>query len=321
MSAMAVKGRRIAGPAALLAGAAAALRLVACAPAASLSAAPAAAAPLLVWESAAYGSGDGALRWPCGVASAVPGELLVADAFRPRLVLFREASPDWTSERVIPLAGPPTGIAAAGERYVVATRGPSALFAVDRLSWSLRPLPLPEGTVLGALAALPDGTVLAYDAAGNQVLAIAANGGVARRIPAPGRVRAIAPGPDGGIDAAYPDEGRVARLGPDGAVSESWTVPGEGPIRAWPSGLAADRGGLLVLDRHAGRVVALDARGAAVGSGARAGREAGLLWLPAALTLMPDGRVAVADQGNGRVQIFRRADRAGTGAPAAGRTP
>jgi hypothetical protein len=123
------------------------------------------------------------------------------------------------------------------------------------------------------------------------------------------------PHPDGGrVSAHYmiDEEGTILRYGSQGTVEATWEVPGLEPAPAWPSGLAAsDLGDLLVVDRHGGRVLRLDARGRPAGASARRGWDPGLLLFPSAVVLMPDGRIAVADQGNGRVQVFRMGKEAG----------
>jgi DNA-binding beta-propeller fold protein YncE len=90
-----------------------------------------------------------------------------------------------------------------------------------------------------------------------------------------------------------------------GEVEEEWDVPGLTPVPAWPTALAVDSlGNLFVVDRHGGRVVVMDSRGRERGFGGRRGWTEGLLLFPTSIALIPDGRVAVADQGNGRVQVF-----------------
>jgi hypothetical protein len=80
-------------------------------------------------------------------------------------------------------------------------------------------------------------------------------------------------------------------------------------VPAWPTGLAAEPGGtLLVVDRHVGRVLVLDATGQVAGLGSRQGWEPGLLLFPAGIARLPGGLVLVADEGNGRAQLFRRAE-------------
>ena len=69
---------------------------------------------------------------------------------------------------------------------------------------------------------------------------------------------------------------------------------------------------LVVVDRHAGRLLELDANGQLTGVGARRGWEPGLLLYPAGAARLPDGGVVVADEGNGRTQFFRRARSSGS---------
>jgi DNA-binding beta-propeller fold protein YncE len=262
-----------------------------------------------VFETAVTGSSDRALRWPVGVASASPDEIVVAEAFDPpRLVVFRRIEGGWKDERAVPLPAVPVAIAAAGERYVVALRGQEGLATLERRGFTLGRLGLPRGSEPRALAAAPDGGLLVLDAAGGQVLVLSAAGGVLRRAPAPAGTRALLAAPDGGFHAAVPAQGVVLRCTPDGATRQTLALPREGPVPAWPQALAAGGGGrLVVLDRHAGRLWLLDASGAPLGSAARSGRDPGQLLFPSALAALDDGRMAVADQGNGRLQIVRRA--------------
>ena len=117
-----------------------------------------------------------------------------------------------------------------------------------------------------------------------------------------------AAGRGGDFFAALPHRGEVVHYGPAGGETGRWTVPGVNPSPAWPVGLAATSGGeLMVLDRSGGRGVVFDVGGTIQGTGAREGWDAGLLRYPSGLTLCPGGLIAVADQGNGRVQLFRPA--------------
>jgi len=52
----------------------------------------------------------------------------------------------------------------------------------------------------------------------------------------------------------------------------------------------------------------LESGGQLAGTGSRQGWEAGLLRHPSDIAMLVDGRVVVADQGNGRIQIFRPVD-------------
>ncbi len=263
-------------------------------------------APALVWQGAINGEESSSLRWPVAVASAVAGEVAVVDAGTPRLVVFHLVDDRWVARTTVPLPAPPVGLAAAGGRYLLSLRGEAGLLEFDREKWTYRVVPLPSGTVPGALAATPDNGLLVYDDARQLVLRRAGTGSFSSGVPVPGPVRALAAGRGGDFFAAVPHQGVVLHCGADGGELASWPVPGVAPSPSWPVGLAVISGGdLLVLDRTGGRVVVLDARGGARGAGSRKGWDAGLLRYPAGLALGPDGLLAVADQGNGRVQLFR----------------
>jgi hypothetical protein len=147
--------------------------------------------------------------------------------------------------------------------------------------------------------------------AGKQVLTLSGSGSVVNRVGVEGYIRALAAAPGGGFFAAVPHEERVDRYRADGKTREPWAIPGDSPLPSWPCSLSMDaRGRLLVLDRRGGRIVRLDVTGRVDGVGSRRGWAEGLLLYPAAVTILADGRVAVADQGNGRVQIFHRQDQA-----------
>lgn len=265
-------------------------------------------APALVWQGAINGEELASLRWPVAVASAAAGELAVADAGNPRLIVFSFADGEWTAAATVPLPAPPVGLAAVDGSYLLSLRGESGLLEFDRRKWTYRVAPLPGGTVPGALAATPDGGLLVYDDARRLVLRRSSKGGFSSGVPVPGPVRALAAGRGGDFFAAVPHQGVVVHYGSAGEELDPWPVPGVSPSPSWPVGLAVTSGGeLMVLDRSGGRVVVLDARGGARGAGSRKGWDAGLLRHPAGLALGPDGLLAVADQGNGRVQLFRAA--------------
>jgi len=65
-------------------------------------------------------------------------------------------------------------------------------------------------------------------------------------------------------------------------------------------------GEVLVADRHNGRLLVLDATGRPLGQGSRRGFDPGLLRFPSGIALLPDGGIVVTDEGNGRVELFRR---------------
>ncbi len=261
----------------------------------------------LAFEAVLQGSGDAELRWPVSVAAGPALEIAVADAFNSRLVIFSAAG-GWTAEGVIRLPAVPLAVVHDGRRYVVALRGRSDLVTVDDASTEAGPesLPLPAGTVPGALAAAADAGLLVYDAAAGRVLALDDAGRPSAETPVSGSVTALAAAVDGGFYAVFADRARVTRYDPGGRVLGDWQVPGESPVPAWPGGIVVEpTGGLLLTDLHAGRVVALDAAGRLTGVGSAKGWKAGRLLSPAGITRLSDGRLVIADRGNGRVQIFR----------------
>jgi DNA-binding beta-propeller fold protein YncE len=268
------------------------------------AAAQASAPRLFVWETVLDGEEDGEVRWPVAVAAASAEELAVADAFGPRLLRFRKDALAWKLERSVPLPGAPVDLAWDGTRYVASVRG-EGLVAFEGEDLLQRRVPLPDGVVPGALAAPATGGLLVYDVAGGRVIGPGGGAGV----PVAGRVTALAASPGGGFHAAFGAEGEVARYDAAGQEEARWSLPAEGPQPAWPAGLAVEPGGdVLVVDRHGGRVVILDSGGKVVGLASRKGWDAGLLLFPMGAARLPDGRLVVADQGNGRVQVFRRVD-------------
>jgi hypothetical protein len=291
---------------------AAAVAVAAALPAGPLPAQGASSRPL-VFEEALRGSEDREVRWPVAVAAASADEIAVADAFGPRLLVFRKAGVGWQAAAEAELPGAPVGLARLGERWVVAVRGEASLVALEGDGLLERRLALPPGTVPGPLAAASGGGLLVYDFAGGRILRLDAGGAPVGSIAVAGRVTGLAAGPGGGAAAAFGGEGVVRRYDAAGALEGTWELPAEGPVPAWPAGVAVSPGGdTLVADRHNGRIVVFEAGGRVAGLGSRKGWDPGLLLFPGGLALLPDGRLLVADQGNGRLQVFRRS---GEGAP------
>jgi len=263
----------------------------------------------LVLETTLAGTDEQDVRWPVAVATS-SGEIAVADAFGPRLLLFRGSRASWQLESSVELPGAPVDLVHDGRRYVASLRGIQGLVAFEGDKLVQRRLALPRGVVPGPLAALPDGGLLVFDHAEERVLKLDADGKLGREMKVEGRVTALAATPSGGFLATVGETGTLLHHDANGDRDGTWQLPGEGPVPAWPSGVVADPvGGVLVLDRHGDRVLLLDTTGKTIGVGSRRGAEPGLVRFPSAITLLDDGRVVVADQGNGRVQIFRRADR------------
>ncbi len=265
----------------------------------------------LAFETVIQGSGDAELRWPVSVAAGSALELAVTDVHGSRLVFFSTAGDGeaWTGEHTVRLPAPPLAVVHDGRRYVVALRGLSELATVERAGAEPGRLALPAGTVPGALAATDAGGLLIYDAAQARVLALDDDGRRETETAVAGGLSALAAAPDGSFYAAFAEQARIVRYRPDGRVLAEWQVPAEAPLPAWPSALVIQpSGGLLIADRHAGRIVATGAAGRLTGVGSSKGWKPGRLLFPAGMTALPGGRLAIADRGNGRVQIFRKTD-------------
>lgn len=264
---------------------------------------------VLAWVDSLQGNDGNRLRWPVAVSAGGDGELAVADAYQPRLILFRRVGVSWQVDRSVSLPAAPVGLAHDGERFIATLRQAPYLVAFEGPQLAQRRLTLPSGVVPGALAALPGGELLIHDLTAGRVLRIAGDGSIAREVEIDRRLTGLEPLPGGGFLAAVGDEARVLKFDAAWNPQAEWQLPGDGPEPAWPSAIAVEPGGdALVLDRHTGRILVLDASGSLVGVGARHGWEPGLLLYPADIARLPNGRIAVADQGNGRAQVFRRTD-------------
>lgn len=247
------------------------------------------------------------LRAPIGLAFASDEELGVIDTHGSRLIVFRLVDGAWQAVRSLELEQAPYDIARLDDRYLVSLRADGGLVAVEDPQFQMRKLRLPGGCMPGAIAAARDGGYWVADLAVDRVLLFGAAGGEPRSFAVPPGATRLAASAAGGFYAAYPAEGLLRRYGADGSLLSEWELAGDAPTPAWPDGIVAEaRGSLLVVDRHGGRILELDPGGRWIGVGAREGWDAGLLRFPAGLAAMPDGRIAVADEGNGRVQIFKR---------------
>lgn len=256
-------------------------------------------------------SGDDAvrLRWPTAVAAGGPGEIAVADAAGPTLRILRDrgGAEGWVVERSIALPGPAYSLACGAEEYLVSTRQPGVLLSVARGDEVARELALPERITPGAATCLGDGQLVVHDLAAGRLVVLDRDRRVRATVELAEAVAALAPGPGGGFYAALPRTAEVRRYGANGEPLGVLAVPGLDPAPAWPVGLVVeDNGQVVVVDRHGGRLLVLETSGRWIGSGSRRGWEPGLLRFPAGLARLPDGGIAVADQGNGRVQLFRR---------------
>lgn len=263
----------------------------------------------LTFMESVKGTEEIELRWPVAVAAASAEEFAVADAYGPRLLRFRRVGVSWQLDGSAPLPGVPRDLSWDGERYVASLRQGKGLVALEGPELTPEQLPLPPEVVPGPLAVHANGDLLLGDVARHRVLRLSSAGEVRSEVEVPAGITALAATPAGGFLAAVAAEGAVLAFDAAGNQSATWTLPPSDLVPAWPVGLAVESGGdVFVVDRHGGRLLVLDATGQVIGQGSRWGWEPGLLHYPARLTRLPDGLIVVADEGNGRAQIFRRID-------------
>lgn len=266
-------------------------------------------APSMLWEQTLVGEDDAKLRWPVAVASAADDEILVADGFKNRLILFKfkETAGGWTVEKTTTLPATPRALASGNGRYVVALRQAGGVFVVERPSLQLRKVGVAPGVMPSAIAAGPGSSIAVFDAASSRILILSEDGGVLNQIRLTGEISSLAAAVNGDIYASVAQPAEIRRYSADSELIDTWLPPKTSQFPPWPAGLAVEPGGtLFVSDRRAGSLLVLDtSSGRLKGTGSRHGWESGLLNRPAGIGLLPDGRLAVADQGNGRVQIFR----------------
>lgn len=98
-----------------------------------------------------------------------------------------------------------------------------------------------------------------------------------------------------------PAAGVLRRVDPDGVVE---TIPLAGTDVREPHGISIADGRLVISDRGSDEVVMLDGTGALLLRTGETGAWDGGLWRPAGTTVLPNGVVAVVDQGNHRAQGF-----------------
>ncbi len=298
--------KRHAGPSFQPRGVALLLTLLALHPASAAS--QSSAKPLFSWQETLYGNEEGKLRWPIAIAVAADDEFAVADAYESRLLLFidRGGGVGWKQEAVVELPAAPAAIVFDGERYVLSLRQAGSLLVAERPQMRFREIGLAANIVPGALAVTAKKTYLVFDLAGNSILITDAAGDVELSLPVDGFVTSLAGGAGTDFYAAIADPGEIRRYSAVGELLDRWPVPTFGPSVAWPVGVETRTGGEVVIaDRRSHRLLVLETSGRLAGTGSRWGWEPGLLKQPSDLALFPNGRVIVADQGNGRVQIFR----------------
>ena len=171
---------------------------------------------VLAWEETLRGTEDNELRWPVAVAAGSADELAVADAFDPRLIVFRKVGPSWQLDLTAQLPGAPIGLAHDGSRYVMSMRGQPGLTAFEGARLQQRRIGLPPGVVAGPIAAWKHGGLLVYDYAGERALKLSAEGNITGEFAIDGHVTGVAVAPAGGFFATLGDAGAVLRFDANG---------------------------------------------------------------------------------------------------------
>ena len=246
------------------------------------------------------------VRWPQAIAVASGERIAVADAYGPRLVIANRIGVSWRLDEEIVLPGVPVGVAWSEGHWVLTLRGARDLLTIDDATRSLGRAPLPAGVVPGVLAGAPGGGLLVFDTAGSRILRLDRDGKIVASASADHTVTGLAAAAGGGFLASIGARSRVLHFDAAGELQDSWSLPADGPVPTWPTGIAiGPEGRIMVADRHNGRILALDDQGSVVGLGGRRGWDPGLLRYPAGLAWTPTGGLLIADLGNGRVQLFR----------------
>lgn len=262
---------------------------------------------VLAWRVSVKGDAEVELRAPIAAAAASDQEFAVADTVGPRILVFQQSGLAWQYTRSVDLPAVPVDLTHDGSRYIASLRQGGGLIALEGEGLSIQQLDLPKGVFPGPVAASDNGELFVYDYAGERVLHVSPTGSILARISVPSRVSALAAMPHGGFLAAHAEEQRISRFGPTGELELSFEMPDDGDRPSWPVGLSVDPNGeVLVLDRYNGRILAFTASGNWIGIASRRGWEPGLLLYPASISRISDSLVVVADQGNGRAQIFER---------------
>jgi hypothetical protein len=248
------------------------------------------------------------MRSPIAVTAIGETGLAVAEVVPvPRVLEFRRSDARWSTVREVPLPAAPVDLVHDGKRLVIALREPGGMVSLGDGDEDVQRLALDREIVPGHLSPVRNGNLLVHDLASDRVVELNADLQLVREAEVPLGVTALVATPGGGFLIALGAEGRVVRYDSGWALRDSWDLAPDDGKPAWPAGIVAlANGEILVLDRHGSRILALDSNGRWVGLGSRRGWDPGLLWFPADLTSLHRGFVAVADEGNGRVQIFRR---------------
>ncbi len=149
-----------------------------------------------------------------------------------------------------------------------------------------------------------DGQVFILDRSGPSILVADRTLDVKRVVRLPERVdpSGFAIAEDGGWWVLDASRAALLKFDAAGVVEREIDLAGLGIED--PGGVVESDGLVVVSDRVTDRWVSLDAAGRRIAAGGETGAWDGALWRPAGLTTLPDGSIAVVDQGNHRAQGF-----------------
>ena len=264
-----------------------------------------------------WGTGEGELGHPRGIAVDGQGRVFIADTGNDRIVLFTaegEFIEDWGRRGTGPGEfAAPQGIAIRGGEVYVLDSGNRR---VQRLTTTGRPLgewTLNEAQDPYAIALAPDGTVYLADRGAHLVYKFTPDGQLAAQWGGEGERRGqlskpggLAVAADGSIYVADTGNHRLQQFTSDGTALAEWGSYGRGEGQlAWPLGLAVDKDGYIyVADSQNGRIqkFAPDGTPVAVWDVPRGEQPA----FPCDIAVDEAGYVYVLDFANSRVLKFGR---------------
>ncbi len=192
---------------------------------------------------------------------------------------------------------------------VVAEKGPNSLTVIDFAGQETKRLQVKDQgrpLMVDRLEIGNNGRLYALDRASGRIYRLTDSFTVAQRFDLPEEKEALVDFKVVGeqIWALGQQKKRLYVYHENGRLSKRLDVA---DLVVFPVSLAVDEAGLIyILDRHQGTVVVLDRKAKFKYRFLGKGHGPGHLYYPMEIRFDPWGRLCVVDEGNGRVQIFRR---------------